>query len=81
MTIRSILSEHTGLIRPILFFSGLPRRLSGKEFACQAVDIGLISGSGRSPGEGNGNPFQYSYLKNPMDRGTWRATVHGVARV
>ena len=38
-------------------------------------------GSGRSPGEGNGNPLQYSWLENPMDRGTWWATVHGVARV
>ena len=80
MTIRSILSEHTGLIRPILFFSGLPRRLSGKEFACQAVDIGLISGSGRSPGEGNGHPFQYSCLENSMYRGAWWATVHGVTK-
>ena len=80
MTIRSILSEHTGLIRPILLFSGLPRWFSGKEFACQAGDIGLISGSERSPGEGNGNPFQYSCLENPMDRGAWWATVHGVAK-
>ena len=44
-------------------------------------DLGLIPGSGRSPGEENGNPLQYSCLENPMDRGTWRATVHGVARV
>ena len=42
-------------------------------------DAGLIPGSGRSPGEGNGNPLQYSRLENSMDRGTWRATVHGVA--
>ena len=40
-------------------------------------DVGLISGSGRSPGVGNGNPLQYSCLENPMDRGAWRATVHG----
>ena len=39
-------------------------------------DAGLIPGSGRSPGEGNGNPLQYSCLENPMDRGAWRATVH-----
>ena len=39
-------------------------------------DAGLITGSGRSPGEGNGNPLQYSCLGNPMDRGAWRATVH-----
>ena len=42
-----------------------------------AEDAGLIPGSGRSPGEGNGNPLQYSWLENPMDRGAWRATVHG----
>ena len=41
-------------------------------------DMGLIIGSGRSPGGGNGNPFQYSFLENPMDRGAWQATVHGV---
>ena len=43
-------------------------------------DPGLIPGSGRSPGEGNGNPLQYSCLENPMDRGAWWATVHGVAK-
>ena len=42
-------------------------------------DLGLIPGSGRSPGEGNGNAFQYSCLENPKDRGAWQATVHGVA--
>ena len=42
-------------------------------------DVGLIPGSGRSPGEGNGTPLQYSCLENPMDRGAWRATVHSVA--
>ena len=45
-----------------------------------AGDAGLIPGSGRSPGEGNGNIFQYSCLGNPMDRGAWWATVHGVER-
>ena len=43
-------------------------------------DAGSIPGSGRSPGEGNGNPFQYSCLENSTDRGAWRATVHGVAK-
>ena len=47
--------------------------------AGDAGDMGLISGLGRSPGVGNGNPFQYSCLGNPIDRGAWRATVHGVA--
>ena len=42
-----------------------------------AGDMGLITGSGRSPGGGNGNPFQYSYLGNPLDRGPWRAPVRG----
>ena len=43
-------------------------------------DVGLLPGSGRSPGEGNGNPLQYPCLENPMDRGAWWATVHGVAK-
>ena len=50
-----------------------------KESACNAGDLGTIPMSGRSPGEGNGNPLQYSCLENPMDRGAWQDTVHGVA--
>ena len=61
---------------PLGFFSVS----EGKESACNAGDLGLIPGSGRSPGEGNGNPLQYSSLENPMDRGAWRATVYGVAK-
>ena len=57
---------------------GFPRWLRGKDSACNAGDAGSIPGSGRSPGEGNGNPLQYSCLGNPMDRGAWWATVHGV---
>ena len=53
----------------------------GKESACKAGDPGLISVLGRPPGEGNDNPLQYSCLENPMDRGTWQATVHVVAKV
>ena len=53
----------------------------GKESAHHAGDPGSIPGSGRSPGEGNGKPLQYSCLENPQDRGAWQATVHGVARV
>ena len=53
---------------------------NGKESACSAGDPGSILGSGRSLGEGNGNPVQYSCLENPMDRGAWQATVHGVAK-
>ena len=48
--------------------------------ARDAGDAGLIPGWGRSPGVGNGNPLQYSCLENPMDRGAWRATVHGVTK-
>ena len=50
----------------------------GKVSAYNAGDPGSIPGSGRSPGEGNGNPLQYSCLENHMDRGAWRATVHGL---
>ena len=50
-----------------------------KESACNAGDPGSIPASGRCPGEGNGNPLQYSCLENSMDRGAWQATVHGVA--
>ena len=53
----------------------------GKESACNAGDLGSIPGSGRSPGEGHGNPLQDPCLENPMDRGAWWATVHRVARV
>ena len=47
----------------------------------EIIDVGLIPGSGRSPGGGHGNPLQYSYLEKPMDRGTWQAAVHGVAEL
>ena len=53
----------------------------GKESDFNAGDLGSIPELGRSPGERNGNPLQYSCLKNPIDRGTWRATVHGITRV
>ena len=58
-----------------------PHSSVSKESACYAGDLGLIPGSGRSPGEGNNNPLQYSCLENPVDRGAWWATVHGVIRV
>ena len=51
-----------------------------EESPCSAGDPGSIPGLGRSPGGGHGNPLQYSRLENPMDRGAWRATVHGVAK-
>ena len=78
---RGILHTHTSLFSPPSTLSAwLPQLLSGKESACNAGDSDLISQSGRSPGEGNGNPLQYSCLGNPMDRGAWWATVHGVAK-
>ena len=55
---------------------GFPGGSEGKESACSVGDLGSIPGSGRSPGEGNGNTLQYSCLENPMDRGSWWATVH-----
>ena len=58
----------------ILCILGFPRGLDGKESAHNTRDLGSIPGLGRYPGEGNGNPLQYSCLENPMDRG---ATVHG----
>ena len=58
-----------------------PHSSVGKESANNAGDLGSIPGSERSPGEGNGNPFQYSCLENPRDRGAWQATVHGIASV
>ena len=61
-------------------FWGFPGGSDGKETTCNAGDPGLIPRLGRSPGEGNGNPLQYSYLGNPMDRGAWLTTVHGVAK-
>ena len=61
-------------------FYGFPGGSDGKASAYNAGDLGSILGLGRSPGEGHGNPLQYSYLENPMDRGTWEATVHGIAK-
>ena len=59
---------------------GFPGGSDGKESACNAGDLGSIPGSGRSPGEGIGNPLQYSCLENPMDREAWRDIAHGVAK-
>ena len=59
--------------------SQLPRWLRCKESACSVGDLSSIPGSGITPAEGNGNPLQYSCPENSMDRGAWRATVHGVA--
>ena len=62
-----------------LSFCIIPGGSDGKESACNAGNVGSIPRSGRSPGEGNGNPLQCSYLENSMDR-TWQAIVHGVIK-
>ena len=69
--------------RILMFLIGsikVPWWFSRKESACNAGDLGSISGSGRSPGEGHGYPLQYSCLENPMYRGAWQAAVHSVAQ-
>ena len=58
---------------------GSPGGSGGKVSACNVGDLGSIPGLGRSPGEGNGSPLQYSCLENPMDGGAWRAAVHGIS--
>ena len=60
---------------------GLPGGSDGKESACNAGDPGSIPGWEIQPGEGNGYPFQCSYLENSMDRGAWLVTVHGVTEL
>ena len=64
----------------ILTLSGFPGSSVVKASACNVGDPGSIPRLGRSPGEGNGNPLQYSFLENPMDGGAWWATVHGVTK-
>ena len=59
---------------------GFPGGSDGKESACNAGDPGSVPGLARSSGEVNGNPLQYSCLENPMDRGAWWATIHGVTK-
>ena len=65
----------------MLTVKGFPGGSDSKESACNAGDPGSIPGSGRSPGEGNSNPLQYSCLGNFMDRGAWRATIHGITKI
>ena len=65
----------------MVLIMGLHHSLVGKSSACNAGDLGSIPGLVRYAAEGNGNPLQYSCLENPMDRGAWQATVHGITRV
>ena len=58
----------------------MPGSSDGKVSVYNSRDLGSIPGLGRSPGEGNGNPLKYYCLENPMDKGVWKATVHGVAK-
>ena len=58
----------------------LPRWLRGKESTCHVGDMDSVPGLGKCPGDGHGNPLQYSWLRNPMDRGAWQATVHMVLK-
>jgi len=58
----------------------VPGGSDSKESACNVGDLGSIPALGRTPGEGHGNPLQYSCLENPMDRGAWQVTVHGVTK-
>ena len=68
-----------GLLTVVAFLAA-PGGSEGKVSACNVGDPGFIPGSGRSPGEGNGNPLQHSYLENAMDRGAWQARVHRIAK-
>ena len=79
-TLKSLLQHHSSKASILGPSAGFPGSLDGKASACNAGDPGSIPGSGRSPGEGNGNSLQYSCLENPMDGGAWWATVHGVAK-
>ena len=68
------------IYRKIFNVVGFPGGSDGKESACIAGDLNLIPGLGRSPGEGNGYPLQYSHLENSRDRAAWQATIHGVTK-
>ena len=78
-----LVTKHVGFLNVLLFIilGLLLWCISGKESTCLAGDAGLIPESERSPREGNVSSLQYSCLGNPMDRGNWWATVHGVAKI
>ena len=84
VTLKSLLQYHSSKLSvlqcSVFFMAHLLHGSDGKEFACNAGDLVSIPGLGRSPGEGNGYPLQYSCLKNSMNRGAWQATVHGVTK-
>ena len=72
--------KHKHGIKTSVFNQDFPAGSEGKEYACKAEDLGLIPGSGRSLGKGDGYPLQYSCLGNPMDRGAWQVTVCRVTK-
>ena len=82
LTIRTFVDKVMSLLFNMLssFVMGFAGGSEVKESACNAGDLGSVSGMGRSSGGGHGNPLQYSGLENPMDRGAWWAAVHGVAK-
>ena len=77
INVGSNFSTSLPIFMSVSFILGFPGGSDGKESVCNVGDLGLIPVLGRPPGEGNGNPFQYSCLENPIDGGAWRATVHG----
>ena len=77
--LRSMVYTFKIIFSRIFMFEGIPGGSGDKLSACNAGDQGSVPGSGRSPGEGNGNPLQYSYLENSM--GAWQATVHGITKI
>jgi len=79
-TLFSWASKSLQMVTAAMKLKGTDYSSEGKESACNEEDLSSIPGSERASGEGNGNPLQYSCLKNPMDRGAWWATVHGVAK-
>ena len=76
---KSLITLYDCVCVSLFLYLGFPGGSDSKASACNAGDPGSIPGSGRSPGEGNGNPLQYLCLENSMDGGAWWATVHGVA--
>ena len=84
-SLKSLLQHHSLKLSvlqcSVFFMAHLLHGSDGKESACNAGNLVLITGLGRSPGEGNGYPLQYSFLKNSMNRGAWQATVHGVTKI
>ena len=77
---RFCLLNYLILLTTLLVHKGFPGGSDGEVFACYVGDLGSTPELGRSPGEGNGNPLQYSCLENSMDGGSWWTTVHGVAK-